>query len=139
MKNFTFTIIKPDAVSNGYTGKILDLIIQNNFKVKALKMLQLSKEEAEKFYIIHKERPFYKELVDFMISGPLVVACLEKTNAVLDFRTLIGATDPAEADNGTIRKLYAENKGRNAVHGSDSDENALLEINFFFSQIELVS
>jgi len=139
MKNFTFTIIKPDAVSNGYTGKILDLIIQNNFKVKALKMLQLSKEEAEKFYIIHKERPFYKELVDFMISGPLVVACLEKNNAVLDFRTLIGATDPAEADNGTIRKLYAENKGRNAVHGSDSDENALLEINFFFSQIELVS
>jgi nucleoside-diphosphate kinase len=118
-------------------GKILDMIIQAGFSIKAMKYTQLSLEDAKKFYEVHSERPFYGELVDYMTSGPIVAAILEKDNAVADFRTLIGATDPAEAADGTIRKAYAENKGRNAVHGSDSDENAAIESAFHFSASEI--
>jgi nucleoside-diphosphate kinase len=136
--NRTFTMLKPDALENGYTGKIIDMIIQAGFQIKAMKLTRLSKEQAQKFYEVHAERPFYGELVDYMTSGPIIAAILEKDNAVADFRALIGATDPAEATEGTIRKHYAESKGRNAVHGSDSDENAEIEGNFHFSPNELV-
>lgn len=136
MSNRTFTMIKPDAFKNGHTGAILNLINQNGFKIKALKMLKLSPEKAGEFYAVHKERPFYGELVDFMSSGPIIAAILEKENAVEDFRKLIGATDPAKAEAGTIRKLYAASVGENAVHGSDSNENALIEGNFMFSALE---
>ena len=129
----TFTIIKPRAVANGYAGPILNKISEAGFKISAMKMLQLTKNEAETFYEVHKERPFYKDLVEFMISGPIVVGVLEKENAVEDYRTLIGATDPSKAEEGTIRKLYAESLQANAVHGSDSDENAAIEASFFFS------
>jgi len=135
--NRTFTMIKPDAVENGYMGKIIDMIIAAGFEIKAMKYTRLSKEQAEEFYAVHKERPFYGELVSYMTSGPIVAAILEKDNAVADFRTLIGATDPAEAAEGTVRKAYAENKGRNAVHGSDSDENADIEGKFHFSAEEI--
>jgi nucleoside-diphosphate kinase len=135
--NRTFTMLKPDAIENGYTGKILDMIIQAGFSIKAMKYTQLTKEQAEKFYEVHAERPFYGELVEYMTSGPIVAAILEKENAVADFRALIGATDPAEAAEGTIRKYYAESKGRNAVHGSDSDENAAIEGVFHFSANEV--
>ncbi len=134
--NRTFTMIKPDAVENGHMGKIIDMIIGAGFEIKAMKYTRLSKEQAEEFYAVHSERPFYGELVSYMTSGPIVAAILEKDNAVADFRTFIGATDPAEAAEGTVRKLYAENKGRNAVHGSDSDENAEIEGNFHFSAEE---
>jgi nucleoside-diphosphate kinase len=134
--NRTFTMIKPDAVENGHIGKILDLITTSGFRIIAMRYTRLTKEEAGKFYEVHKERPFYGELVDYMTSGPIVAAILEKDNAVADFRTLIGATDPAQADAGTIRKLYAESKAKNAVHGSDSDENAEIEGNFFFRGME---
>jgi nucleoside-diphosphate kinase len=134
--NVTFTMIKPDAVENNYIGPILAKINEAGFRIKALKYTKLSKEDAGKFYEIHKERPFYGELVDYMSSGPLVAAILEKDNAVEDFRTLIGATDPAKADPGTIRNLFAKSIAANAVHGSDSDENALIEGNFYFSQLE---
>ena len=134
--NKTFTMIKPDAVANGHTGAILDHIIKGGFKITAMKYLALSKETAGKFYEVHKERPFYGELVDFMSSGPIVAAILEKDNAVEDFRKLIGATDPAKADKGTIRNLYAESIGANAIHGSDSDENAKIEGDFYFSALE---
>ena len=136
MSNRTFTMIKPDAMKNGHSGAILDKIIKDGFRVVALKMTKLSTEKAGEFYAIHKERPFYGELVSFMSSGPIVAAILEKENAVASFRKLIGATDPAKADEGTIRKLYAASVGENAVHGSDSDENAMIEGNFFFSGLE---
>jgi nucleoside-diphosphate kinase len=135
--NRTFTMLKPDAIENAYMGKIIDMIIGAGFKIKALKYTQLTTAQAQKFYEVHAERPFYGELVEYMCSGPIVAAILEKDNAVADFRTLIGATDPAEAAEGTIRKAYAENKGRNAVHGSDSDENAELEGQFHFSANEI--
>ena len=136
--NRTFTMLKPDALENGHTGKIIDMIIQAGFQIKAMKLTQLTTEQAQKFYEVHAERPFYGELVDYMTSGPIVAAILEKDNAVADFRTLIGATDPADAAEGTIRKYYAESKGRNAVHGSDSDENAAIESEFHFSASEIV-
>jgi nucleoside-diphosphate kinase len=129
-------MIKPDAVQSGHIGAILDKITGAGFNIIAMKYTQLSKDQAGKFYEVHKERPFYDELVSFMSSGPIVAAILEKDNAVADFRTLIGATDPAKADEGTIRKLYAKSMGENAVHGSDSDENAAIEGNFFFSMTE---
>ncbi len=129
-------MIKPDAVKKGYAGKILDHIIQAGFRIKAMKYTRLSKEQAMAFYKVHAERPFYQDLTDFMSSGPIVAAILEKENAVEDFRSLIGATNPAEAAGGTIRKLYATNVERNAVHGSDSDENAAIEADFFFSRLE---
>jgi nucleoside-diphosphate kinase len=136
MSNSTFTMIKPDATSKGYTGAILDQIIKAGFKVKAMKWTNLTPAQAGQFYEIHKERPFYGELVEFMSSGPIVAAILEKENAVADFRTLIGATNPAQAAEGTIRKNFAASIGENAVHGSDSDENAQIEGNFFFSKLE---
>ena len=136
MSNRTFTMIKPDATNNGHTGAILDQIIKAGFAVKAMKWTKLTKEQAGAFYEVHKERPFYGELVEFMSSGPIVAAILEKENAVADFRTLIGATDPSKAEEGTIRKKYATSMGENAVHGSDSDENAQIEGNFFFSNLE---
>ena len=136
MSNRTFTMIKPDATSKSYTGAILDMILKAGFSIKAMKWTKLTAEQAGEFYAIHKERPFYGELVAFMSSGPIVAAILEKDNAVADFRTLIGATNPANADEGTIRKKYAASVGENAVHGSDSDENAMIEGNFFFSNLE---
>ena len=129
-------MIKPDATSKGHTGAILDQIIKAGFSVKALKWTKLSTEKAGEFYEVHKERPFYGELVEFMSSGPIVAAILEKENAVADFRTLIGATNPAQAAEGTIRKNFAASVGENAVHGSDSDENAAIEGSFFFSAFE---
>ncbi len=128
----TFTIVKPQAVKNGYTGPILNKISEGGFRISALKMLHLTRGEAEAFYNVHRERPFFGSLVDFMISGPIVVGILEKENAVEDYRRLIGATDPAKAEEGTIRKQYAESLQANAVHGSDSDENAVFEASFFF-------
>ncbi len=136
--NRTFTMLKPDALENGHTGKIIDMILQAGFDIKAMKLTRLSTEQAQKFYEVHAERPFYGELVEYMTSGPIVAAILEKDNAVADFRTLIGATDPSEAADGTIRKYYAESKGRNAVHGSDSDENAAIECAFHFAANEIV-
>ncbi|MBV9988621.1 MAG: nucleoside-diphosphate kinase [Chitinophagaceae bacterium] len=136
MSNRTFTMIKPDATRKGHTGAILDMIIKAGFTVKAMKWTKLTEEQAGLFYDIHRERPFYGELVSFMSSGPIVAAVLEKNNAVADFRKLIGATNPAQADEGTIRKLYAASVGENAVHGSDSDENAVIESDFFFSKLE---
>jgi nucleoside-diphosphate kinase len=134
--NRTFTMIKPDAVANGHIGAILNDITAGGFKIIAMKYTSLSPELAGKFYEIHKERPFYKDLVDFMSSGPIVAAILEKDNAIEDFRKLIGATDPTKADAGTIRNKYAKSIEANAIHGSDSDENALIEGNFFFSAYE---
>jgi nucleoside-diphosphate kinase len=131
-------MLKPDAIENGHMGKIIDMIIQAGFSIKAMKLTQLSTEQAQKFYEVHAERPFYGELVEYMTSGPIVAAILEKDNAVADFRALIGATDPAEAAEGTIRKYYAESKGRNAVHGSDSDENAAIEVVFHFEANEII-
>lgn len=131
--NRTFTMIKPDAVENGHTGAILAQINAAGFRIVALKKTQMTKNDAENFYEVHKERPFFGELVEFMTRGPIVAAILEKENAVEDFRTLIGATNPANAAEGTIRKLYATSMGENAIHGSDSDENALIEGNFHFS------
>jgi nucleoside-diphosphate kinase len=134
--NRTFTMIKPDAVGNGHIGAIINDITAAGFKIIALKYTRLSEETAGAFYAVHKERPFYKDLVSFMSSGPIVAAILEKDNAVEDFRKLIGATNPAEAAEGTIRNKYAKSIDANAVHGSDSDENAEIEGNFFFSQFE---
>lgn len=132
--NRTFTMIKPDAVANGHIGAILNDINQAGFRIVAMEYTQLSKGDAEAFYAIHKERPFFGELVEFMTSGPIVAAILEKENAVEDFRALIGATNPQEAAEGTIRRKYAESIAANAVHGSDSDENAAIEGAFFFSK-----
>ena len=137
MTNRTFTMIKPDAVENGHIGGILDKITSAGFKIVAMKYTQLSKRDAQEFYSVHSERPFYGELVDFMTRGPIVAAILEKDNAVDDFRALIGATNPAEAAEGTIRKLFATSIGENAVHGSDSDENAAIEGSFHFSGREI--
>jgi nucleoside-diphosphate kinase len=138
MSNRTFTMIKPDAMKSGHAGAIIDRIVKEGYKLVALKMTRLSADKAGEFYAVHKERPFYKELVEFMSSGPIIAAILEKKNAVADFRTLIGATNPAQAAEGTIRKLYAASVGENAVHGSDSDENAKIEGDFFFSGLERV-
>ena len=135
--NRTFTMLKPDAIENGHMGKIIDMIISAGFQIKAMKYTTLSDDQAKKFYEVHAERPFYGELVEYMTSGPIVAAILEKENAVADFRALIGATDPADAADGTIRKAYAESKGRNAVHGSDSDENAEIEGQFHFTAAEI--
>ena len=136
MSNRTFTMIKPDATKKGHTGAILEKINGAGFRIVALKMLHLSSEKAGEFYAVHRERPFYGELVEFMSSGPIAAAILEKNNAVEDFRILIGATNPAQAAEGTIRKLYAASIGENAIHGSDSDANALIEGDFFFSRLE---
>ena len=133
---YTFTIIKPQAVSKGYIGPILNMISEAGFKIGALKMLHLTRSEAQRFYQVHVDRPFYNDLVEFMISGPIVVAVLEKENAVEDYRKLIGSTDPEKAEEGTIRKKYAESVQANAVHGSDSDDNAELESTFFFPSSE---
>lgn len=136
--NRTLTMIKPDAVESKNIGNILQMITDAGFEIKAMKLTQLSESQAKEFYEVHKERPFYQELVDYMISGPIVAAILEKENAVADFRNLIGATDPAEAAEGTIRKNYAQSKSKNAVHGSDSDENAEIESKFHFSDSEII-
>jgi nucleoside-diphosphate kinase len=135
-ENKTFTMIKPDAVANGHIGAILDQIIKGGFKISAMKYTALSEERAGQFYEVHKDRPFYGELVKFMSSGPIVAAILKKENAVDDFRKLIGATDPSKAEKGTIRNLFAESIGANAIHGSDSAENAEIEGSFFFSGLE---
>ncbi len=131
--NRTFTMIKPDAVKNGFSGPILNQISEAGFRIVAMRMYQMSTQDAQKFYEVHSERPFYGELVEFMTSGPIVAAILEKENAVEDFRTLIGATNPKEAAEGTIRQKFAESIGENAIHGSDSDENATIEGNFHFA------
>ena len=136
MTNRTFTMIKPDATSKGNTGAILQMINDAGFRIIAMKMTYLSAQKAGEFYAVHKERPFYGELVEFMSSGPITAAILEKENAVEDFRKLIGATNPTEAAEGTIRKKYAASIGENAVHGSDSEENARIEGDFFFSKLE---
>lgn len=136
MSNRTFTMIKPDAMKNGHAGAILDKIIKEGFRIVALKQTKLSAEKAGEFYAVHKARPFYGELVAFMSSGIIIAAILEKENAVASFRKLIGATNPAQAEEGTIRKLYATSLGENAIHGSDSDENAAIEGSFFFSGLE---
>jgi nucleoside-diphosphate kinase len=132
MTNKTFAIIKPDAVSNGKTGHIISAIESFDFDIVKMKKIHLSNEQAEAFYAVHAERPFYGELVEFMTSGPVVVLSLEKENAVSSFREAIGDTDPANALEGTIRNQFGENKGKNAIHGSDSDENASIETSFFF-------
>lgn len=138
MSNRTLAILKPDAVKKKYIGQIIAKITEAGFTIKAMKMIHLSRSSAEGFYEVHKERAFYGDLVEYMTSGPCIPIALEKDNAVADFRKLIGATDPAEAEEGTIRKLYAADKAENAVHGSDSDENAAKEILHFFSRNELL-
>jgi nucleoside-diphosphate kinase len=138
MSNRTFTMIKPDAFSKGHSGAIIDKIQKSGFAIVALKLTRLTEEKAGEFYAVHKARPFYGELVDFMSSGPIIAAILEKAGAVADFRKLIGATDPAKAEEGTIRKLFAASVGENAIHGSDSDENAKIEGDFFFSGLERI-
>jgi len=135
--NRTFTMLKPVSIENGNIGNILQMITDAGFSIKAMKYTQLTESQAKEFYAVHAERPFYGELVEYMTSGPIIAAILEKDNAVVDFRTLIGATDPSEAEEGTIRSKYAESKGRNAVHGSDSDENAAIEGNFHFTGAEI--
>jgi nucleoside-diphosphate kinase len=137
MSKKTFTMIKPDAFSKGHAGAILDKILQDGFRIVALKLTRLTEAQAGSFYAVHQKRPFYSELVEFMSSGPIIAAVLEKDDAVASFRKLIGATNPAEAEAGTIRKLYAASLGENAVHGSDSDENAVSESRFFFSDLEV--
>ena len=136
MSNLTFTMVKPEAVEAGNTGAILNKIENAGFRIIAMKKILLTRERAGKFYEVHKERPFYSELVDYMSSGPIIAAILEKDNAVLDFRELIGATDPSDAAEGTIRAEFAESKAKNAVHGSDSDDNANIEADFHFSKEE---
>ena len=136
MGNFTFTMIKPEAVKAGNSGAILKKIEDRGFRIVAMKKVHLSEEKAGKFYEVHKERPFYRELVEYMSGGPIIAAILEKENAVSDFRTLIGSTNPEEADEGTIRKEFATSLAMNAIHGSDSDENAEIEANFHFSNQE---
>lgn len=133
----TLCIIKPDAVKKNKQGSILQMLLDSGFKILGMKMIHLSKKQAQLFYEIHKERPFYNDLVDFMTSGPVIPIALEKENAVADYRELIGATDPAEAKEGTVRKLYASSKAENAVHGSDSVENGIKEVAFFFSESSL--
>ncbi len=139
LNNRTLAIIKPDAVKDNKIGEIISIITRAGFKIKAMKMVRLTRESAEGFYEIHKERSFFGELIEYMTSGPCVPIALEKENAVEDYRKIIGATDPAKAEEGTIRKLYARNIQFNAVHGSDSDENAAKEIAHFFSRNELLN
>ncbi len=134
--NQTFTMIKPVATGSNYTGAILKLINEAGFKLKAMKLTHLTKKQAASFYMVHADKPFYEELTSFMSSGPIVAAILEKENAIEDFRKLIGATDPEKAAPGTIRKIFAESLSHNAIHGSDSDENAVIESDFFFSKME---
>ena len=136
MTNRTFTMIKPDATMKGYTGAILQKINNAGFRIVAMKMTHISAAKAGEFYEVHKERPFYAELVEFMSRSPITAAIVEKENAVEEFRKLIGATNPAQADEGTIRKLFATSIGENAIHGSDSDENAKIEGDFFFNRLE---
>lgn len=138
MSNLTFGIIKPDAVKKGHSGKIIDKILGAGFKIRGMKLIHQSIKQAEGFYAVHAERPFFGELTEFMSSGPCVVLALEKENAVKAWRDLMGATNPAEADEGTLRREFAGSIGENAVHGSDSDENAAIEISYFFSKLELV-
>ncbi len=138
MSNLTFGIIKPDAVAKGHTGKIIDKILADGFQIRGMKLIHQTKKDAEGFYAVHAERPFYIELTEFMSSGACVVLALEKENAVKAWRDLMGATNPAEAAEGTLRKDFAASIGENAVHGSDSDENAAIEISYFFSKLELV-
>jgi nucleoside-diphosphate kinase len=138
MGNVTFGMIKPDAVRKNYSGKIIDMILNTGFKINGLKLIKLTTCQAKKFYEVHKERPFYNELVEYITSGPVIALALEKDNAVEDYRKLLGATDPLEAADGTIRKLYGESKAINAIHGSDSDDNAKIEISFMFSNLDLV-
>ncbi len=133
---YTFSMIKPDAVRNNFIGQIISQITEAGFQIRAMKYTSLSTNQARSFYAVHKERPFYNELVEFMTSGPIVALLLENENAIEDFRKLIGSTDPSKAEKGTIREKYAESIQNNAVHGSDSDENATIESNFFFSQLE---
>lgn len=136
--NLTFAIIKPDAVGAGHTGKIIDRIISDGFRIRALKMIHQTRKQAEGFYEVHRGKPFYDGLTEFMSSGPCVVMALEKDGAVKAWRDLMGATDPAKAEDGTIRKEFGGSVGENATHGSDSDENAAIEISYFFSKLELV-
>ena len=138
MYNQTFAMIKPDAIKNGHLGKIIDHLLKDNFAIVGLKFLKMSKDQAKAFYSIHSEKPFFEELTTFMSSGNIAVLALKKENAVLEWRKTIGATNPQEADEGTIRKLYATSLGENAVHGADSDENAQKEIDFFFTKRELI-
>ena len=138
MTNRTFAIIKPDAVKNNYVGKIYNHILDKGFKILSAKLIKMSKYQAEQFYFIHKDKPFYEELTNFMSSGRCMVLALQKENAVEYWREVIGATNPNEAEDGTIRKLYANSLGENAVHGSDSNENAVKEISFFFTESELI-
>ena len=139
MNNLTFGMIKPDAIEKNYTGKIIDIILQNGFKLLAIKQLQLTIEQAEKFYYVHHNRPFYRELVEYITRGPVIAMVLEKEDAVQSYRDILGATDPLEAAEGTIRKLFGESKAINAIHGSDSDENAQIEISFMFNQLEIIN
>ena len=138
MPNLTFGIIKPDAVGAGHTGKIINRILEGGFKIRGLKLIHMTRREAEGFYTVHSERPFFAGLTEFMSSEPCVVMALEKEGAVKAWRDLMGATDPAKADVGTLRKEFGGSVGENAVHGSDSDENAAIEISYFFSRLELV-
>ena len=138
MTNLTFGIIKPDAVKAGHTGSIIQRIIDDGFKIRGMKLINMTREQAEGFYAVHRERPFFSGLTEFMSSAPCVVMALEKESAVRSWRDLMGATDPAKADEGTLRKQFGGSVGENAVHGSDSDENAAIEVSYFFSQLELV-
>lgn len=138
MSNLTFGIIKPDAVSAEHTGAIINRILEGGFKIRGLKLIHITRSQAEGFYAVHRERPFFAGLTEFMSSGPCVVMALEKEGAVKAWRDLMGATDPAKADPGTLRKEFGGSLGENAVHGSDSDENAAIEISYFFSRLELV-
>jgi nucleoside-diphosphate kinase len=138
MSNLTFGIIKPDAVRAAYTGKIIQRILDGGFKIRGLKLIHMTRKQAEGFYAVHRERPFFAGLTEFMSSAPCVVMTLEKDSAVKAWRDLMGATDPAKADDGTLRKEFGGSVGENAVHGSDSDENAAIEISYFFSQLDLV-
>ena len=137
MSNITFTMLKPDSVRNGNIGAILDKIIKSGFKIKAMKFTKMSNEKAGDFYAIHRERPFFNDLIEYMTSGPIVAAILEKENAVNNFRDLIGSTNPEDAEAGTIRKMFAKSISENAIHGSDSDENAKIECEFHFSSQEI--
>ena len=135
--NLTFTMIKPDAMENGYAGEILSIILKSGFRISALKLIHLTNQQAEIFYNIHRKKPFFGELVTFMTRSPIIVAVLKKNNAVEDFRKLIGSTNPEDAEKGTVRKLFATSMGENAIHGSDSEDNALIESSFFFNKNEM--
>ena len=136
--NLTFTMIKPDAMENGYAGEILSMILKNGFRISALKLIHLTNRQAEIFYNIHRKKPFFDELVTFMTRSPIIVAVLKKNNAVEDFRKLIGSTNPEDAEKGTVRKLFATSMGENAIHGSDSDDNAHIESSFFLIKMRYI-